>query len=70
MVEDVILNTKKNLKKYKVKNLKDVYLSRYPIVEFSDKMKFFDKRGPTPLARKHHLNLIIFLRMILHFVLL
>tara|TARA_A100001011_G_scaffold85066_1_gene89089 strand:- start:1770 stop:2900 length:1131 start_codon:yes stop_codon:yes gene_type:complete len=43
MVEDVILNTKKNLKKYNIKNIKDVYTSRYPIVEFSDKMKFFDK---------------------------
>ncbi len=60
MVEDVILNTKKNLKKYKVKNLKDVYLSRYPIVEFSDKMKFFDKSVKKFLKKNmyYHKNVI------------
>tara|TARA_Y100000816_G_scaffold29473_1_gene18828 strand:+ start:1287 stop:2417 length:1131 start_codon:yes stop_codon:yes gene_type:complete len=60
MVEDVIFNTKKNLKKYKVKNIKDVYASRYPMVEFSDKMKFFDKNVKKFLKKNmyYHKNVI------------
>ncbi len=42
MVKDVILTTKKNLKTNNIKNIKDIYKSKYPLVEFSDKMKFFD----------------------------
>ncbi len=42
MVKDIILNTKKILKKNKIKNLNDVYKSKYPIVCFSEKMKLFD----------------------------
>ena len=43
MVKDVILNTKKNLKKYNIKKISDVYKSKYPLVCFSNKMKLFDK---------------------------
>ena len=43
MVKDVILNTNKNLKKNNIKNIKDVYKSKYPLVSFSNKMKVFDK---------------------------
>ena len=42
MVTDVITNTKKNLKKYNIKDLKDVYKSKYPLVSFSKKMQLFD----------------------------
>ena len=42
MVKDIIINTKKNIKKYKIKKVVDVYDSEYPIVCFSDKMKLFD----------------------------
>ena len=42
MVKDVILNTKKNIKKNKIKTIKDIYKSKYPIVCFSTKMKKFD----------------------------
>ncbi len=42
MVKDVILNTKKNLKDNNIKNVKDVYKSNYPLVNFSEKMKLFD----------------------------
>ena len=44
MVKDVILNTKRNLRKRKNKNIKDVYKSSYPLVCFSEKMKLFDKK--------------------------
>ncbi len=42
MVKDVILNTKKNLKIYNIKNIKDVYRSKYPLVSFSKNMSLFD----------------------------
>jgi dGTPase len=44
MVEDLIITTQKNLKKNKIKNLKDVLKSKYPLVAFSHKMRKFDKR--------------------------
>ena len=60
MVEDVIFNTMKNIKKNKIKNVKDVYKSRYPIVEFSSKMKLFDKRVKKFLRKNmyYHKNVI------------
>ena len=42
MVKDIITNTKKNIIKYKIKNLKDIYKCKYPIVNFSKKMNLFD----------------------------
>ncbi len=42
MVEDLIKTTQKNIKKSKIKNLKDVFKSKYPLVTFSDKMRKFD----------------------------
>ncbi len=42
MVKDIILNTKKNIEQNKIKNLKDVYNSQFPIVCFSSKMHLFD----------------------------
>ena len=42
MVKDVIMNTKKNLNKYKIKNIKDVYRSKIQLVNFSKKMIDFD----------------------------
>ena len=42
MVKDVILNTKKNLRSEKIKNIKDVYNSKIQIVNFSNKMLKFD----------------------------
>ncbi len=44
MVKDIISNTKKNIRTYKLKDLNDVYNSRYPIVTFSKKMREFDKK--------------------------
>ncbi len=42
MVRDVIFNTQKNIKKNKIKSVKDIYKSKYPLVCFSNKMKKFD----------------------------
>ncbi len=42
MVSDVIITTKKNLKKNKISTLKDVYNVKRQIVSFSEKMKKFD----------------------------
>ena len=42
MVKDIILNTKNNIKKNNIKNINDVYKSKYPIVCFSKKMNLFD----------------------------
>ena len=44
MVKDLIITTQKNLKKNKIKNLKDVLKSKYPVVTFSNKMRKFDKK--------------------------
>jgi len=43
MVKDVINNTKTNLKKNNIRNIHDVYKSKYPLVCFSKKMKLFDQ---------------------------
>ncbi len=60
MVKDVILNTKKNLKKNNIKNIKDVYKSKYPLVSFSNKMKVFDKSVKSFLKKNmyYHKNVI------------
>ena len=42
MVKDVIINTKKNLKKEKIKNIKDVYKADMQLVTFSEEMTDFD----------------------------
>ena len=42
MVKDIIINTRKNLKYAKLKNINDVYKSKIHLVNFSDKMINFD----------------------------
>ena len=42
MVKDIIFNTTKNIRKNNIKNINDVYKSKYPIVYFSKKMNLFD----------------------------
>ena len=42
MVKDVIINTRKNLKYAKLKNINDVYKTKIHLVNFSDKMINFD----------------------------
>ena len=56
MVKDIIITTKKNIKKYKIKDLNDVYECKHIIVTFSKKMKKFDKKIKNFLKMKmyHH----------------
>ncbi len=56
MVEDLIITTQKNLKKNKIKNLKDVLKSKYPVVTFSNKMRKFDKRIKSFLRANMYYN--------------
>ena len=56
MVKDIIITTKKNIKKYKVKNLEDVYKSKYPIVTFSRQMNEFDREIKNFLRKKMYFN--------------
>ena len=52
MVNDLISTMKKNIKKKKLKNISDVYKSKYKIVHFSNKMKIFDKKIKLFLRKK------------------
>ncbi len=52
MVKDIIKTTQKNIKKFKINNLNDVYKSKYPIVTFSPKMRDFDKKIKLFLRKK------------------
>jgi len=56
MVRDVIFNTQKNIKKNKIKSIKDIYNSKYPIVCFSNKMKKFDKNIKKFLKKNMYYN--------------
>ena len=58
MVNDLIKTTKRNIKKNNLKNLSDVYKSKYPIVQFSEKMENFDKKIKIFLRKKmyYHKN--------------
>jgi dGTPase len=42
MVKDIILNTKRNIKKEKINSIEDIYDSKNLLVLFSKKMKIFD----------------------------
>ncbi len=52
MVKDIINTTQKNFKKFKLKNLNDVYNCNYPIVVFSKKMSQFDVKIKSFLRKK------------------
>mgnify|MGYP002870486288 FL=1 len=56
MVEDIIENTSKNIKKYKIKNINDVYKSEFPLVQFSKKMSSFHISIKKFLKEKMYLN--------------
>ena len=56
MVKDIITTTKKNIKKYKLKNLNDVYKSNYQVVTFSKQMKEFDRKIKSFLKKKMYYN--------------
>jgi dGTPase len=56
MVSDVILTTQKNIKKYRIKQLKDVYNFKKNIVSFSKKMKIFDVKIKKFLKQKMYFH--------------
>ncbi len=59
MVKDIIITTKKNINKNKIKNLNDVYKSKYPIVSFSNKMGKFDKKIKSFLRKNMYYHKIV-----------
>ena len=56
MVSDVILTTHKNIKKYKIKNLNDIYNTKFQMVTFSNKMKIFDIKIKKFLRQKMYFH--------------
>ena len=56
MVKDIILTTQKNIKLNKIKNLNDIYKTKYPIVRFSSKMKKFDKKVKSFLRKRMYFH--------------
>ncbi len=56
MVLDIIKNTKKNINKYKILSINDVYKSKNFIVEFSSKMSSFDKSIKLFLKKKMYFS--------------
>ena len=61
MVKDIIVNTKKNIKKYNIRNVNDVYKTKYPIVCFSKKMNLFDLK-----IKKFLMNKMYFHKSVIH----
>ncbi len=56
MVRDVIFNTQKNINKNRIKSVKDIYKSKYPLVCFSNKMKKFDTNIKKFLKKNMYYN--------------
>jgi len=52
MVKDIIITTQKNIKTKKIKNLNDIFKSKYPLVTFSNRMKKFDTKIKSFLRKK------------------
>ena len=56
MVQDVIINTKKNIINYNIKNINDIHKCLHPIVCFSKKMSLFDVRIKKFLKQKMYFH--------------
>ena len=56
MVSDVINTTKKNIKLYKIKDLKDIYRTKNKLVTFSQNMQKFDKKIKSFLKQKMYFH--------------
>ncbi len=56
MVSDVIFTTQKNIKKYKINNINDIYNTKFQIVTFSNKMKIFDTKIKKFLRQKMYFH--------------
>ena len=60
MVNDIIKNTKANIKKGKIKSISDIYNCKEPLVEFSVKIKLFDVEIKTFLKKKMYFSKEVF----------
>ena len=56
MVSDVVKTTKKNIRFYKINNLKDVYKTKNCLVNFSEGMQNFDKKIKSFLKQKMYFH--------------
>tara|TARA_B110000971_G_C19983018_1_gene488243 strand:+ start:29 stop:1168 length:1140 start_codon:yes stop_codon:yes gene_type:complete len=56
MVNDIILNTKKNIKKLNINSLKDIYSSKNLLVSFSKEMQLFDTSIKSFLRERMYLS--------------
>ncbi len=56
MVKDIIINTKKNIKNNNIRNINDIYKSKYPLVYFSKNMKLFDSNIKKFLRKKMYFH--------------
>ena len=56
MVKDLITTTQINIRKRGIKNLNDVFVSKYPVVTFSNKMRKFDKSIKSFLRKNMYYN--------------
>ena len=56
MVKDIVINTKRNLNDQKIKNRRDVYKAKIPLVSFSTKMYEFDISIKQFLTEKMYYN--------------
>ena len=56
MVNDVIINTQKNINEKKIKNIKDIYNCKNLLVSFSEEMNFFDIKIKSFLRERMYLS--------------
>ena len=59
MVSDVVLTTKLNIKKEKIKSIKNVYKTKIKLVTFSNEMRLFDKEIKLFLNKKMYNNPVV-----------
>ena len=59
MVSDVVLTTKLNIKKEKIKSIKNVYKTKIKLVDFSNEMRLFDKEIKLFLNKKMYNNPVV-----------
>ncbi len=56
MIRDLLTNTKKNLKKHKIKSIKDIGIAGKPLVSFSDKIQNSEREIKSFLRTKMYQN--------------
>jgi dGTPase len=56
MIRDLLTNTKKNLKKQKIKSIKDIGIAGKPLVSFSEKIQNSEREIKSFLRTKMYQN--------------